>query len=206
MNKEVSAEFESVLRELETNTSVNSAVLISGKPGVFVAGADIGMLSNCKTAQEATTISHNGQIMFDKMASSKKPIVAAINGVCLGGGLELALACHYRIATKDKKTTLGFPEVMLGLLPGSGGTTRLPQLTSVLTALDLALTGKTLKADKAKKLGLVDLLVSPLGPGVQSAEANTQEYLEKVAIQVAQEISSGKLKVSIKIAHKNWFL
>lgn len=84
---------------------------------------------------------------------SKKPFVAAINGVALGGGLELALACHYRIATKDKKTSLGLPEVMLGLLPGSGGTQRVPKLASVPTALDLELTGKNVKADKAKKLG-----------------------------------------------------
>lgn len=85
---------------------------------------------------------------------------------------------------------------MLGLLPGGGGTQRLPKLTSVLTALDLELTGKTVKADKAKKLGIVDLLVAPLGPGLQPAEANTIEYLEKVAIQTAKDLASGKLKVN----------
>lgn len=195
LSKQVSAEFEAVIRELETNASVSSAVLISGKPGVFVAGADIGMIESCKSEAEATNLSHNGQQMFDRMEQSRKPIVAAINGVCLGGGLELALACHYRIATKDKKTTLGLPEVMLGLLPGSGGTQRLPKLTSIPTALDLSLTGKSLKADRAKKLGLVDLLVSPLGPGLQSADANNIEYLEKVAIQVAKDIASGKIKI-----------
>lgn len=126
---------------------------------------------------------------------SPKPFVAAINGVCLGGGFELALACHYRIATKDKKTSFAFPEVMLGLLPGSGGTQRVPKLTSVPTALDLELTGKSVKADKAKKLGLVDLLVAPLGPGLKSAEANTIEYLEETAIKAAKDIASGKLKV-----------
>lgn len=97
---------------------------LRGKPGCFIAGADIGMLEACKTAEEATKISHGAQIMFDRMEKSRKPIVAAINGVCLGGGLEIALACHYRIATKDKKTGLGLPEVMLGLLPGGGGTQR----------------------------------------------------------------------------------
>lgn len=121
--------------------------------------------------------------------------MAAINGVCLGGGLELALACHYRIATKDKKTNLGLPEVMLGLLPGSGGTQRLPKLTSVPTALDLELTGKNVKADKAKKLGIVDLLVAPLGPGLKSAEENTMEYLEETAIRAAKDLASGTLKV-----------
>lgn len=77
----------------------------------------------------------------------------------------MALACHYRIATKDKKTGFGLPEVMLGLLPGAGGTQRTQRLAGIPTALDMCLTGKTIKADKAKKLGLVDLLVSPLGPG-----------------------------------------
>lgn len=75
------------------------------------------------------------------------------------------MACHYRVAVKDQKTTLGTPEVMLGLLPGGGGTQRLPKLVSLPNALDLALTGKSLKADKAKKFGLVDLLVNRLGPG-----------------------------------------
>lgn len=195
LGTEVSAEFEEFLKNLETNTTVNSAVLISAKPGCFIAGADIGMLEKCQTAEEARKLSHGAQLMFDRMEKSRKPIVAAINGVCLGGGLELALACHYRIATKDKKTGLGLPEVMLGLLPGGGGTQRLPKLTSIPTALDMELTGKTVKADRAKKLGIVDLLVTPLGPGLQSAESGTIEYLEKVAIDTARDLASGKLKV-----------
>jgi len=97
LGAEVSDEFERVIKELETNPSVNSAVLISGKPGCFVAGADISMLESCQTAEDASLISHGAQIMFERMERSRKPIVAAINGVCLGGGLELALACHYRI-------------------------------------------------------------------------------------------------------------
>ena len=80
------------------------------------------------------------------------------------------MACHYRLAVKDKQTGLGLPEVMLGLLPGGGGTQRLPAITSVPTSLDMALTGRTVKADKAKKLGLVDLLVNPLGPGLAKPE------------------------------------
>ncbi|EDW57841.1 trifunctional enzyme subunit alpha, mitochondrial [Drosophila virilis] len=196
LGSEVSDEFERVIKDLETNPSVNSAVLISGKPGCFVAGADIGMLEACQTAEEATLISHGAQLMFDRMERSRKPIVAAISGVCLGGGLELALACHYRIATKDNKTKLGLPEVMLGLLPGGGGTVRLPRLTSVPTALDLELTGKQVRADRAKRLGIVDLLVDPIGPGLQPAEQNTMEYLEKTAVQVANDLASGKLRIN----------
>ncbi|KAL7741885.1 hypothetical protein ACLKA6_012102 [Drosophila palustris] len=196
LGAEVSDEFERVIKELETNPSVNSAVLISGKPGCFVAGADISMLEDCKTAEDATLISHGAQIMFERMERSRKPIVAAISGVCLGGGLELALACHYRIATKDNKTKLGLPEVMLGLLPGGGGTVRLPKLSSVPTALDLSLTGKQVRADRAKRLGIVDLLVDPLGPGLQPAAQNTIDYLEKTAVQVANDLASGKLRIN----------
>ncbi|XP_055549059.1 trifunctional enzyme subunit alpha, mitochondrial [Wyeomyia smithii] len=198
LGAEVQAEFDAVFREVETNPSVSSAVVISAKPGCFIAGADITMLEKCKSAAEATKISYEGQQQFDKIEKSRKPIVAAINGVALGGGLELALACHYRIAVKDKKTNVGLPEVMLGLLPGAGGTQRLPKLTSIPTALDMALTGKNVKADKAKKLGIVDMLVNPLGPGLKNAEQNTIEYLEKVAVQVAKDLASGTLKVNRK--------
>lgn len=118
LGHEINGEFESILKELETNANVRSAVLISQKPGCFIAGADIGMFEECKTYQEAEEISKGAHILFDRLEKSTKPVVAAINGSCLGGGLELALACHYRIATKNKKTGLGLPEVMLGVLPG----------------------------------------------------------------------------------------
>ena len=110
LGKEVSAEFEAILKDFETNPNAKSAVLISAKPGCFVAGADITMLEECKSVEEASKISHDAQLLFNRMEQSQKPIVCAINGVCLGGGFELALACHYRIATKDKKTGLGLPE------------------------------------------------------------------------------------------------
>lgn len=110
LGKEVTTEFDAVLKDFETNPNVRSAVLISAKPGCFVAGADITMLEQCTSVDEAKKISHEAQLMFNRMENSKKPIVCAINGVCLGGGFELALACHYRIATKDKKTGLGLPE------------------------------------------------------------------------------------------------
>lgn len=193
---EITNEFEQIIKEIETNPAINSAVLISAKPGCFVAGADIGMLEACKTAEEASKISREAQAMFKRMENSRKPIVAAINGVCLGGGFELALGCHYRIATKDKRTSFALPEVMLGLLPGGGGTVRMPKLTSIPTALDMALTGKSVKADKAKKLGIVDMLVAPLGPGLTTAEESTMAYLEKVAIATAKDLSTGKLKIN----------
>ncbi|CAD6996947.1 unnamed protein product [Ceratitis capitata] len=196
VNVSMTSQFKSILKELESNASLKSAVVISGKPGCFIAGADISMLEKCATAEEATNISREGQEFFNQLENSSKPIVAAINGVCLGGGLELALACHYRIATKDRTTKLGTPEVLLGLLPGAGGTVRIPKLTSITTALDLELTGKQVSAERAKKIGLVDLLVDPLGPGLAPRDLITVEYLEQVAIQTAKNIASGKLKVN----------
>lgn len=105
---------------------------MSGKPDCFIAGADITMIEACTSASEVEALSRDGQEMLQKLADSRKPIVSAIMGSCLGGGLEVALASHYRIAVKDKKTGLGLPEVMLGLLPGAGGTQRLPRLVSYL--------------------------------------------------------------------------
>lgn len=195
LNQPVMTEMETVLNEIESNANIHAGVLISGKPGCFIAGADIEMLEKCKTAEEASTLSKACQDILFRVEKSKKPYVAAIMGSCLGGGMEVALACHYRLAVKDK-AGLGLPEVMLGLLPGGGGTQRLPKLVGVPNALDMALTGKTVKADKAKKLGLVDGLVNPLGPGVGAPDANTLAYLEEVAIKRAKDLASGDLKVN----------
>uniref|UniRef100_A0A914VLG1 Trifunctional enzyme subunit alpha, mitochondrial n=1 Tax=Plectus sambesii TaxID=2011161 RepID=A0A914VLG1_9BILA len=194
LSKEVSAELVKAFDAIAANDAVKSAVLMSGKPNSFIAGADINMLKSCKTAEEAAEISRNAQAEFQKIADSKKPVVAAIMGTCMGGGLETALACHYRIAMNDKKTTLALPEVMLGLLPGAGGTQRLPQLISLTSALDMMLTGKTIRPQKAKSMGLVDLLVQPLGPGIKPPEQASHEYLEEVAIGVAKQLAAGKLK------------
>ncbi|XNM86228.1 enoyl-CoA hydratase-related protein [Escherichia coli] len=98
-------------------------------------GADINMIGNCKTAQEAEALARQGQQLMAEIHALPIPVIAAIHGACLGGGLELALACHGRVCTDDPKTVLGLPEVQLGLLPGSGGTQRLPRLIGVSTAL-----------------------------------------------------------------------
>ncbi|KAG8238401.1 hypothetical protein J437_LFUL017943 [Ladona fulva] len=198
LKKEVMDEMEQLINELESNPSVQAAVLMSGKPGSFIAGADIKMLEACKSAEEITKISRDGQKILGRMERFKKPLVAAIMGPCLGGGLEVALACHYRIAVKDRKTGLGLPEVMLGLLPGAGGTQRLPKLTSLPNALDMALTGKTIRADRAKRMGIVDQLVDPLGPGLEPPDIRTLKYLEEVAIAAAKGLAAGTLKADRK--------
>ena len=196
LNADIINEIATILKNIETNSAVSSAVLISGKPGCFIAGADITMIQDIKTAEDGYKISIEGQKILNIIEQSQKPIVAAIQGSCLGGGLEVAMACHYRLAVNDAKTKLGQPEVMLGILPGAGGTQRLPQLTSLPTALDLELTGKTIKADKAKKFGIVDILVNRLGPGIGTAEENTMRYLEEMAIRAAKDIASGSLKIN----------
>ncbi len=137
-------------------------MLISGKEDNFIAGADIDHLANIKSAADAEALSRMGQQMLDKLEQSPVPVVAAINGGCLGGGLELALACHARICTDHKKTVLAVPEIMLGLIPGAGGTQRLPRLVGAQAALDMILTGKNIRPKKAKKMGLVDEVVPPI--------------------------------------------
>lgn len=195
LSKEVMQEAVNLIKTIEADSTVRSVVLISGKPGCFVAGADITMIQQCETAEDGYKLSVEGQQIFNSIEKSSKPFVAAIQGSCVGGGLELAMACHYRLAVNDQKTGLGLPEVMLGLLPGAGGTQRLPKLSSVPNALDMALTGKTVKAQKAKQMGIVDLLVNRLGPGIGTAEENTMRYLEETAIKAAQDIANGTLKV-----------
>lgn len=152
-------EIKSLLGEIKNNKDIKGLVIISGKPDSFIAGADISMLDGCTTAQQAEDIGRMGQLVFNQLEALSIPLVAAIHGPCLGGGLELALACHARVATTDNKTVLGLPEVQLGLLPGSGGTQRLPRLIGVEKALDMILTGKQLRAAQAKKIGLVDAVV-----------------------------------------------
>uniref|UniRef100_A0A8C1XWG5 Trifunctional enzyme subunit alpha, mitochondrial n=1 Tax=Cyprinus carpio TaxID=7962 RepID=A0A8C1XWG5_CYPCA len=163
LSVQMQREMTEVMDEVWGNSAVQSVVLISSKPGSFIAGADLNMIQACTTAEEVTLLSQEGQKMFEKIEKSPKPIVAAINGSCLGGGLEFAIACQYRIATKSKKTVLGCPEVMLGLLPGAGGTQRLPKMLGLPSAFDVVLTGRSIRPDKAKKMGLVHQLVDTLG-------------------------------------------
>jgi len=195
LSEETSAELQEAFQKFASDSSAKSAVLLSGKPGCFIAGADIQMLAKCKTAEDATALSKGCQDFLFEVEKSSKPVVAAIQGSCLGGGLEVAMACHYRIAVDGLKTSLGLPEVMLGVLPGGGGTQRLPALTGVPNTLDMALTGKTVNAKKAKKLGLVDAVVDPLGPGQSPLDVTTHKYLENIAINTAKQLGSGTMKL-----------
>jgi 3-hydroxyacyl-CoA dehydrogenase/enoyl-CoA hydratase/3-hydroxybutyryl-CoA epimerase len=148
-----------VIADIKAEKSIIGIVLCSGKTNCFVAGADINMLDACVTREEVVALSRQGQRIFAQLEQLTIPIVAAIDGSCLGGGLELAMACHARICSDNPKSSLGLPEVQLGLLPGSGGTQRLPKLVGLQKALDMMLTGKQLRAKQALKVGLVDDVV-----------------------------------------------
>jgi 3-hydroxyacyl-CoA dehydrogenase/enoyl-CoA hydratase/3-hydroxybutyryl-CoA epimerase len=148
-----------ILKQIRENKDLRGVVFISAKTDNFVAGADIHMIDRCKTAKDAEELARQGQQVMAEIHALTIPVIAAIHGACLGGGLELALACHGRVCTDDPKTQLGLPEVQLGLLPGSGGTQRLPRLIGVSTALEMILTGKMLRPRQARKVGLVDDVV-----------------------------------------------
>lgn len=151
--------FAEMLDRVEARPEIRALVLTSAKKDSFLAGADIHMLEQIKQAEVATRLTRAGQAVLDRLERARFASVAAIHGACLGGGLELALACRQRIASSDPKTKLGLPEVQLGLLPGLGGTQRLPRLIGVQPALDLMLTGRHVDARKARRLGLVDEVV-----------------------------------------------
>lgn len=136
-------------------------VVWSAKPNGFIAGADITEFTQLTSPQTGYELIRGGQLVLDRLAALPCPTVAAIHGFALGGGLELALACTYRVAANDGKVSLGLPEVMLGVHPGFGGTVRAPQLVGVRAALDMMLTGKSIRAEKALAMGLVDRLAPP---------------------------------------------
>lgn len=159
LKAEFSDEIAEVLKEIREDKAIKGLVLVSGKADSFVAGADVNMLAKCTSAAEATALSRQGQIIFDQLENLSIPVVAAVHGACLGGGLELAMACHAIVCSDSPKTALGLPEVQLGLLPGGGGTQRLPKRVGIQKSLDMMLTGKQLRAKQALKAGLVSDVV-----------------------------------------------
>ncbi|HSD74977.1 MAG TPA: enoyl-CoA hydratase-related protein, partial [Steroidobacteraceae bacterium] len=160
LSAEVLRELDQLLGEVQRATP-RAAVVCSAKPGGFVAGADIKEFIGLRTPEQAYELIRAGQKVMDRVEALPCPTAAAINGFALGGGLELALACRYRVASDDGRVSLGLPEVQLGIHPGFGGTVRAVRLIGVRAAMDLMLTGRPLRADKARALGLVDELAPP---------------------------------------------
>ena len=171
-------EFEGMFMRIDEDTLIKGMVLISGKPDNFIAGADVDQFREVRSSIEAERISRLGQDLLHRLESLRVPVVAAIHGSCLGGGLEVALASRYRVCTDHPKTALGLPEVQLGLIPGMGGTQRLPRQVGLQAALDMILTGRSIRAKRALQMGLVDEMVHPA-------------ILREIAITRARELAKG---------------
>jgi len=158
LNKDVFTDLNNVVTEIETTDSIKSAIITGSGNKAFVAGADISEFGDLDK-NEATALAIRGQDIFARIENCSKPIVAAVNGFALGGGCELAMACHFRLASENAK--FGQPEVNLGLIPGYGGTQRLVQLIGKGKAMELLISAQLIDATEAKQLGLVNH-VTPL--------------------------------------------
>ncbi len=154
-------EMSALLDEIASDQSIKGVVFISGREDHFILGADINEFARFKRAEEAMQGAQVLGSLFQKISQLKVPTVAAIHGQCLGGGLEMSLACTWRVVTDHESTKLALPEIQLGLIPGAGGTQRLPRLVGIQAGLDMILTGKRLDARKSLKIGLADASVPP---------------------------------------------
>jgi len=179
LGPELIGEFETVFHRVSDDSIIKGVVLTSGKPDGFIAGADIEQFTTLRTAADAERLSRMGQELLGRLETLRVPVVAAIHGACLGGGLETVLACRYRICTDHPKTTFSLPEVQLGLIPAMGGTQRLPRRVGLQAALDMILTGRSVRARRALQMGLVDEMVHPA-------------ILREIAIDRARALGDGR--------------
>jgi 3-hydroxyacyl-CoA dehydrogenase/enoyl-CoA hydratase/3-hydroxybutyryl-CoA epimerase len=167
-----------LIREIRTTAHFRAVLVKSGIPGTFIAGADVNEIAKVSDVELGRQAARLGQSIFQELADLPIPSVAAIGGICLGGGTELALACSYRLASDSPKVRIGLPEVRLGILPGWGGTQRLPRLIGLPSALELVLTGRNLDGRRARRRGLVDVVI----PDV---------IFERESIRFAERVASG---------------
>jgi len=178
LNKETIIELSNAFTDIENDEAVKVIILIGSGEKAFVAGADISEFANF-SLEEGGALARRGQeMLFDLVENLSKPVIAAINGFALGGGLELAMACHFRIASNNAK--MGLPEVSLGVIPGYGGTQRLAQLVGKGKAMELVMTASMIPADEALTLGLVNYVT-------------TQEELVPLANKLANKIMRNSL-------------
>ena len=187
LNAELMEELAELIQQLYENGEIRGLVLTGEGDKAFVAGADIKELA-ILTESQALELARKGQSLFKKIENCPKPVIAAINGFALGGGCELALACHIRIATENAK--LGQPEINLGIIPGYGGTQRLTQLVGRGKALELILTGDLISAQDAKALGLVNHVVTNREELISLANSIMNKIVRKSPIAVANAIES----------------
>src|ERR671930_597956 len=165
LNDQVIFELADAAERIATDAAIEGAILTGAGPKSFVAGADIGDLAR-QGPFDGKARAHRGQGVLRRLETCGKPVIAAINGFALGGGCELAMACHIRIASENAK--FGQPEVKLGIAPGYGGTQRLPRLVGKGVALHLILSGDMIDAQEAYRIGLVNKVVPPAGLLVES--------------------------------------
>jgi len=187
LNKLTLAELHVALTDALKNPEVGGIILTGAGPKAFVAGADISEFADLNTDEGRIFAQEGHHKVFDRMHNSEKPIIAAINGFALGGGLELAMACHIRIASEN--ALLGLPEVTLGLIPGYGGTQRLTQLVGRGRALEMILTADMIPAAKALEIGLVNEVVAPENLLV-AAEEKMNKILSRAPIAVGAAINA----------------
>jgi enoyl-CoA hydratase/carnithine racemase len=179
LNAPTLKELSETVDEIIANPEVKAAVITGGGQMAFIAGADINEFTAITSAEQAVAASQRGQSVFSKIEYSPKPFIAAINGVALGGGMELAMACHLRIIGDRAK--MGQPEINLGIIPGWGGTQRLPRLVGKAKAMELILTGDQITAQEAYRLNLVNKVV-PGGEVLKTARDLGKKIAQKSAI------------------------
>lgn len=191
LNKATILDLHHGLADLEDDEQVRVIIITGSGEKAFVAGADISEFADFNVKQGAALAREGQRILFDFIENLSKPVIAAVNGFALGGGLELAMACHFRIASENAK--MGLPEVSLGVIPGYGGTQRLPQLVGKGKAMEMIMTAGMISADEAKTCGLVNYVVA-------------QEELIPLAEQLAQKIlrnSPMAISAAIKAVNAN---
>ena len=157
LNKETISDLSKAIKLLSKNEEVRAIILTGSGEKAFVAGADISEFANYTIVEGAQLAAEGQESLFDLIEGLKKPVIAAVNGFALGGGLELAMACHFRVASDNAK--MGLPEVTLGLIPGYGGTQRLPQLVGKGRAMEMIMTAAMISAEEGKQYGLVNHVV-----------------------------------------------
>jgi len=187
LNQETLSELKAVVQECYQRTDIKGIVITGSGEKAFVAGADIKELTHL-SKEAAFTLAQNGQEIFKLIEDCPKPVIAAINGFALGGGCELAMACHIRLASENAK--FGLPEVNLGILPGYGGTQRLAQLVGRGKALELAMTGDMISSKEAKEIGLVNHITSSQAELLELANKIMTKILSKGPIAIAGVIKS----------------
>lgn len=196
---ETMTELNEIVEELHQKSSEISGVIFhSHKEGCFLAGADINLIASMKTEADAADGSERGQMIFNRIDDLPVPTIACVDGVCLGGGLELSLSCKSILASNSPKTQLGLPEVKLGIIPGFGGTYRLPRKIGLPNSLDMILTGKILRADKAKRIGLVEEVyprenLLAMAPNFFTKKAKKQSLKESVSELATENFITRKI-------------